>query len=150
MKKKQFSHEQVETKQRQAIQLAENPGDDDLADDISSESPEDYAEHRGIEIIEENPIIPRRRRFHRRRRTKEISDRAWRYLANHPSIRPHGHHCIFCGKIHGLMVGHLDGHEENFNPANLVPTCRSCNSYCAITLKDARLGRRCTVLVELR
>ncbi len=41
------------------------------------------------------------------------------------------------------MVGHLDGHEENTNPANLVPTCRSCNARCAITLKGARLGRRC-------
>ncbi len=39
-------------------------------------------------------------------------------------------------------MGHLDGHEENTAPANLIWTCRRCNVRCANTLRAAGLGRK--------
>ena len=51
-------------------------------------------------------------------------------------------HCVFCGASQKLMVGHLDGHEENTAPDNLVWTCRSCNALHGNALKRARMGRR--------
>ena len=38
-------------------------------------------------------------------------------------------------------MGHLDGHEEHGEPANLLWTCRSCNVLCANALRRAGLGR---------
>jgi hypothetical protein len=40
-----------------------------------------------------------------------------------------------------VEVGHVDGHEENGAPRNLIWTCRPCNVRCSNTLKRAGLGR---------
>ena len=40
-----------------------------------------------------------------------------------------------------MEVGHIDGHEENSDPANLIWTCRSCNVRCGNTLRRAGLSR---------
>lgn len=50
--------------------------------------------------------------------------------------------CHICGNpAVPLMVGHLDGHEENDDPDNFVWTCRSCNSLASNALQAAGLGR---------
>src|ERR1700686_4341389 len=40
-----------------------------------------------------------------------------------------------------VEIGHVDGREENSNPANLFWTCRACNVRCANTLRRAGLGK---------
>ena len=69
-----------------------------------------------------------------------MTDRALRYRAN--ACPPPGPRiCNLCGSRRNVEVGHLDGHEENSEPANLVWTCRSCNVLCANTLRRAGVGR---------
>jgi hypothetical protein len=41
-----------------------------------------------------------------------------------------------------VEVGHVDGHEENTVPRNLVWTCRRCNVLCGIALRRAGIGRK--------
>jgi hypothetical protein len=71
-----------------------------------------------------------------------VTDRAHRYraVANSEMLGPQ--RCAFCGCVHGIMVGHVDGHEENGEPDNLIWTCRSCNAIAANTMKKAGVGRR--------
>ena len=38
-------------------------------------------------------------------------------------------------------IGHVNGHEEDGSPANLLWTCRSCNVRCGVALRLAGLGR---------
>jgi len=69
-----------------------------------------------------------------------ITDRACRYRANaHPPSGPKI--CAFCGTKQQIQVGHIDGHEENGEPENLIWTCRSCNMLHANTLRASGLGR---------
>lgn len=71
---------------------------------------------------------------------RRVTDRALRYRAN--KTPPDGpRRCLWCGHAK-VMVGHLDGHEENNGPDNLVWTCRSCNGKMGVQFKRARLGRR--------
>lgn len=80
---------------------------------------------------------------YRRERTirNPITDRALRYRAN--ATPPEGpKQCAFCGSRENVEVGHLDGHEENTDPSNLIWTCRSCNVLSANTLRAAGLGRK--------
>lgn len=69
-----------------------------------------------------------------------VSDRALRYRAA-ASPPPGARICALCGSRRNVEVGHLDGHEEHGEPANLLWTCRSCNVRCANTLRRAALGR---------
>ena len=39
-------------------------------------------------------------------------------------------------------MGHLDGHEENGEPENLIWTCRACNTRLGVVFKRLGLGRR--------
>jgi len=73
-----------------------------------------------------------------------VTDRAQRYRANKiadagelgPKV------CHFCGDPKApVMVGHIDGHEENSEPENLAWTCRPCNSLTANVLNRAGMGR---------
>jgi len=48
----------------------------------------------------------------------------------------------FCGETRNIEIHHVDGHEENTDPANLVWTCRSCNTLVGGVMKRLRLGRR--------
>lgn len=89
---------------------------------------------------QKNPAY--RGRAARTRKRSNLTDRAHRYRANRN--KPKGaKRCIFCGRKRGspIEVGHLDGHEENGNPSNLVWNCRSCNVVAANTLRAAGLGR---------
>jgi hypothetical protein len=47
-----------------------------------------------------------------------------------------------CGSTRNVEVGHMDGHEENTAPANLIWNCRSCNTRIGEVFKRAGLGRR--------
>ena len=49
--------------------------------------------------------------------------------------------CAFCGSRRNVEVGHVNGHEEDGTPKNLIWTCRACNVSCANTLRSAGLGR---------
>jgi hypothetical protein len=69
-----------------------------------------------------------------------VTDRALRYRAN-ASPPPGPRICNLCGSRRNVEVGHLDGHEEHGEPANLLWTCRSCNVRCANTLRRAGIGR---------
>jgi hypothetical protein len=41
-----------------------------------------------------------------------------------------------------VEVGHLDGHEENTGPENLIWNCRSCNTLLGVVFKRLGIGRR--------
>jgi hypothetical protein len=41
-----------------------------------------------------------------------------------------------------VEVGHLDGHEENSAPENLIWNCRSCNTRLGVVFRDLGMGRR--------
>jgi hypothetical protein len=72
-----------------------------------------------------------------------VTDRALRYRANSPDRRPEGPRiCTFCNSKENVEVGHLDGHEENDNPQNLVWNCRSCNTRLGHIFKALGIGRR--------
>lgn len=76
----------------------------------------------------------------RRRKEGQVTDRALRYRAN--SDAPDGPRtCCFCGSKRNVEVGHVNGHEEDSSPANLLWTCRGCNVRCGNTLRRAGLGR---------
>lgn len=69
-----------------------------------------------------------------------VTDRAHRYRANRnmPATAPI---CAFCGSTENVEVGHIDGHEENSSPENLIWTCRRCNVLCANNLRAHGIGR---------
>jgi len=76
-------------------------------------------------------------------RFPEVTDRALRYRANTADRRPEGPRiCVFCGSDQNVEVGHLDGHEENSEPQNLVWNCRSCNTRLGHIFKTLGIGRR--------
>ena len=50
--------------------------------------------------------------------------------------------CAFCGSSRNVEVGHLDGHEENTAPENLIWNCRACNTRLGVVYKRLGLGRR--------
>ena len=47
-----------------------------------------------------------------------------------------------CGSTRNVDLGHLDGHEENTAPENLIWNCRSCNTRLGVVFKRLWLGRR--------
>src|SRR5262245_10861165 len=53
-----------------------------------------------------------------------------------------GRHCMLCGDVHSLEVGHVNGFEEDTLHQNLIITCRSCNARCAVNFKKHGYGRR--------
>lgn len=71
---------------------------------------------------------------------KQVTDRALRYRAN-ATPPPKPKLCGFCGSNQQIQVGHVNGHEEDGEPENLIWTCRSCNQIHANTLRAVGLGR---------
>lgn len=70
-----------------------------------------------------------------------MTDRALRYrAAAHPPPGPR--RCCLCGSSRNVEIGHVNGHEEDHSPANLIWTCRACNVLSANTLRAVGLGRR--------
>ena len=58
MPKKRMPLDDIERKQAKAVQFLRDVADDpDKADEFESMSPEEYAEHKGIEIAENNPAF---------------------------------------------------------------------------------------------
>jgi hypothetical protein len=73
----------------------------------------------------------------------EISDRAKRYRANSEENRPPGPKvCGFCGARRNVIVGHLNGVEDDGGPDNLMWTCKRCNAQQAALFKRLGLGKR--------
>jgi len=73
-------------------------------------------------------------------RRPNLTDRAYRYrAARKPPTGPK--QCAFCGSKQKIMVGHLDGHEENEAASNLVWTCRRCNTLVSNAMRKAGRGR---------
>lgn len=76
-------------------------------------------------------------------RKRKVTDRAYRYRANSAGCAPPPpHQCAFCGAKQHIDVHHIDGHEENTNPDNLIHACRSCNTKIGGAFKRAGRGRR--------
>jgi hypothetical protein len=76
----------------------------------------------------------------------QVSDRAHRYRANavlEQIPERDRTRCHFCGAAdRPLMAGHVDGREENGEPANISPTCRPCNNTIAAHFASLGIGRR--------
>ncbi len=86
-----------------------------------------------------NPSSP----THHRKPVHLVTDRALRYRANHPSVRPPKPRiCAWCGSRRNVEVHHVNGHEEDTATENLAWACRSCNTKMGVIMKKARLGRR--------
>lgn len=71
-----------------------------------------------------------------------LTDRAKRYRANSPAVRPPMNNCGYCGNAGRLDVEHIDGDEANADPWNLIAACRPCNTVKGIVLQAAGMGRR--------
>lgn len=39
-------------------------------------------------------------------------------------------------------MGHVDGHEENSEPENLLRNCRACNTSLGVVFRNRGIGRR--------
>lgn len=73
----------------------------------------------------------------------EITDRAKRYRANRPGVRPGPpKQCNLCGKKKTAEVDHINGNEADDSPDNLWWLCRSCNTAKGILFKKNGLGIR--------
>ncbi len=78
-----------------------------------------------------------------RKSVHEISDRAKRYRANRPEVRPElPKICATCGSDRNVGVGHIDGDENNGKRSNLEWTCKRCNALLAVWMKRRGLGER--------
>jgi hypothetical protein len=72
-----------------------------------------------------------------------ITDRAKRYRAQHPNVRPKlPKRCYFCGSTKNVGVHHLDGNEDHGNRQNLGWACKRCNAKIAHWMKKAGIGKR--------
>ena len=68
-----------------------------------------------------------------------MTEQAYRYRAN--ATPPPGERiCAFCGSTNDVGVAHINGHEEDNDPANFAWSCRSCNGKMAHVFKR-RLGQ---------
>lgn len=73
----------------------------------------------------------------------KISDRAKRYRANRPEVRPElPKRCNYCGSRKNVGVNHVNGREADNDPSNLDWACKSCNSIIGAKLKARGLGKR--------
>jgi hypothetical protein len=74
---------------------------------------------------------------------ESITDRAKRYRANRPEVRPPGAKvCGYCASKRNVGVDHINGFEEDCTPQNLIWACKSCNGIKAHLFKKNGLGRR--------
>jgi hypothetical protein len=73
----------------------------------------------------------------------QITDRAKRYRAQHPDVRPPApKRCNYCGSRRNVGVEHISGDEADDSPENLMWSCKTCNAIVAAVVKRAGLGRR--------
>lgn len=71
-----------------------------------------------------------------------MTDRAKRFRANHPAVRPPLEVCGYCGAGGRIEVEHIDGNEGNAAPANLIGACRSCNTSKGLALAAWGIGKK--------
>lgn len=72
-----------------------------------------------------------------------ITDRAKRYRAQAPGVRPPDpKQCNYCGSRKNVGVDHVNGREDDGAPENLMWACKRCNAKKAALMKRAGLGRR--------
>lgn len=77
-----------------------------------------------------------------RKPVSKITDRAKRYRAHAPDVRPVGpKQCGYCGGRRSIDIDHINGRENDGARENLMWACRSCNVKKANVLRGARLGR---------
>lgn len=73
---------------------------------------------------------------------EKITDRAKRYRAHHPDVRPlPPKRCNFCGSGRNVVPNHVDGNESNGAANNLMWACKSCNGIVGHRLRKAGLGK---------
>ena len=70
-----------------------------------------------------------------------ITDRALRYRAER-NPPPGPRVCHYCGSDRFIEIEHIDGREENSNPANLIWACRSCNTQKGAYFAREGVGRK--------
>lgn len=76
------------------------------------------------------------------RPVESITDRAKRYRAQHPDVRPPGRkQCNFCGSTRFVVPHHVNGREADLDPLNLMWACKSCNTSFGIRMKKAGIGQ---------
>lgn len=78
-----------------------------------------------------------------RKPVEQITDRAKRYRANRPGVRPNlPKKCAVCGSGKNVGVDHKDGDESNGRRSNLGWLCKRCNARKAVLQKAAGVGVR--------
>jgi hypothetical protein len=78
-----------------------------------------------------------------RKPVEQITDRAKRYRANRPGVRPNlPKKCAVCGSGKNVGVDHKDGDESNGRRSNLAWLCKRCNARKAVLQKAAGVGVR--------
>lgn len=71
-----------------------------------------------------------------------VTDRALRYRANRDGVRPEGPRiCAVDGRSRCVDVDHVNGHEEDSDPRNLIYLCRSCNTRKGLHFRNSGVGR---------
>ena len=77
-----------------------------------------------------------------RRPVHLITDRAKRYRANSSENRPGPpKQCGFCGSKKNVGVDHVNGHESDASPRNLMWACKKCNTKKGFVLRKAGIGK---------
>lgn len=73
----------------------------------------------------------------------QVTDRALRYRAHAPDVRPGPpKQCGFCGSKRNVVPHHISGREEDLEPENLMWACKACNTALGFLYKKHGLGRR--------
>ncbi len=105
------------------------------------EQADDWLSETRRRMNERNKTRCRRPRY--KKPVRAITDRAKRYRANHPAVKPTGLKvCAFCGSRRNVGVHHHDGDESNNRRSNLFWACKSCNAKEAARMKKAGQGIR--------
>lgn len=93
--------------------------------------------------VRKTTIVFRRRNPGLLKPVSEITDRAKRYRANRPEVRPAGRKiCAYCGATKNVGVHHKNGDESVNTRRNLAYACKSCNAAIAVIHKKQGIGRR--------
>lgn len=70
-----------------------------------------------------------------------VTDRALRYRARR-NPPPGPKLCHYCGSRRNIEVEHINGHEEDTSPENLLWACRSCNTRKGAYFARQGIGRK--------
>jgi hypothetical protein len=96
-----------------------------------------------MDRVRKTKIVFRRRNPGLLKPVSKITDRAKRYRANRPEVRPAGRKvCAYCGSTKNVGVHHKNGDESVNTRRNLAYACKSCNGRIAAIHKKNGIGRR--------